>query len=213
MATLRLHHLVPLACVTLAPLGPIAAYAQQGARLLDVTEPITYFIASGPPESGVRETDRTLARWALEAWGGLADPPLQMVAGPESSATVRVYWVPAGGGLYGEMRGRVVDGRRAADVYVHPDTESLGADIAAVARADPLFRDSVVYLTCVHELGHAFGLRHTSAFADIMYSFQFGGDFVAYFLRFREKLGSWNDFRDARPFSDGDERAFRTLYP
>lgn len=202
---------VSLAVVSASVLGAPSVGAQADSRL-DVSEPITYFVVQGPPDSGVRGTDRTLAQWALEAWARLADPPLRLVPGAERTATLRVYWVGPAAGLYGETRGRTVGGRLAADVFVHPDTESLGADIAAVARRDPLFRDTIVYLTCVHELGHAFGLRHTSAFADIMYSFQYGGDFVAYFKRFRDKLERREDIRDASLFSDGDVRAFEALY-
>ena len=193
--------------------APILAYSQQGIWQLDLSESITYFIAEGSAESGFKEGDRALAEWALEAWGRQADPPVDMVPGPEASATIRVYWVPAGEGLYGEMRGRVVEGRLAADVFVRPDTDGLGPDIARRARLDPLFRDAVVYLTCVHELGHAFGLPHTSAFADIMYSFQYGGDFVAYFMRFRDQLEVRDDIGRASPFSTADSEAFRSLYP
>ena len=206
-----------LSALFVAATAPLAATQrplfQQDIWRLDRSGPITYFIAEGSPESGFKEGDRTLAEWALEAWGRQADPPVDVAPGPEASATIRIYWVPAGAGLYGEMRGRMVNGRLAADVFVHPDTEALGLDIAQRARLDPLFRNTVVYLTCVHELGHAFGLAHTSAFADIMYSFQYGGDFVAYFMRFREQLEAWNDIQQASPFSAADSDVFRALYP
>jgi hypothetical protein len=190
----------------------LAAYSQQDVWRLDRSEPITYFIAEGSAASGFKEGDRALAEWALEVWGGQVAPPVDMVPGPEASATIRVYWVGSGSGLYGEMRGRMVEGRIAADVFVHADTDGLGPDIAQRAKSDPLFRDSVVYLTCVHELGHAFGLPHTSAFADIMYSFQYGGDFVSYFMRFRDQLKVRNDIGSASLVSTADRDAFRSLY-
>ena len=213
MAKLRVHWVGALTISVLTLNAPVAAHSQQDDRRLKVAEPLTYFIAEGSSESGFREGDRTLAEWALEAWGRQADPPLDMVPGPEASATIRVYWVAAGAGLYGEMLARRVEGRLAADVFVRPDTDGLGGDIARRARLDPLFRDTVVYLTCVHEVGHALGLPHTSAFEDIMYSFQYGGDFGAYFMRFREKLEVWDDIRQASPFSTADGDALRSLYP
>jgi hypothetical protein len=125
-----------------------------------------------------------------------------------AAPALRIHWVQADQGLYGEARLRVIDGRTVADVYVRPELDGLGADIEEAARSDPLFRDTVVYLTCVHEIGHAFGLPHTDAFADIMYSFQYGGDFVSYFGRFREQLIERDDIRSADPFSEADRAAF-----
>ena len=211
--TCLIHRIALLTITALALYPPVTFSTQQDVWRLDLSEPLTYFIADGSVDSGFQEGDRRLAEWALEAWGKQSYPPLRIVPGAEATATIRIYWVPAGSGLYGEMRGRLVEGRRGADVFVHPNTDNLGPDIAQKARSDSLFRATVIYLTCVHELGHAFGLRHTNRFADIMYSFEYGGDFVAYFMRFREKIEAWDHIPEASPFSTSDARAYRYLYP
>ena len=50
-----------------------------------------------------------------------------------------------------------------------------------------------MYLTCLHELGHALGLSHTAAYADIMYAFGYGGDIPAFFGRYRYALKTRDD--------------------
>ena len=139
-------------------------------------ETVPYFVADGSGRTGYRDGDRELAAWALAAWQRSAGTGLRFETAPESRALVRVYWADPADGQYGEMVPFLVGDRRGAAVYIRPDTGALGPDIARQARLDPLLRDSIVYLTCLHELGHALGLRHTDMFADIMYSFQFGGD-------------------------------------
>ena len=76
--------------------------------------------------------------------------------------------------------------------------------IAADGIKDPLLRDTIVYLTCLHESGHALGLPHTSNFDDIMYNFQYGGDIQEYFARYRRKLGTREDIKKHDGLSPAD---------
>ncbi len=74
------------------------------------------------------------------------------------------------------------------------------------AQADKLLRDAIVYLTCLHETGHALGLPHTASFDDIMYSFQYGGDIPEYFARYRRKLHTRADIRKNSGLSEADRK-------
>ena len=179
---------------------------------LDASGPVTYFIATGVPGSQYRTTDTELARWALAAWAGRTDGALQFVPAPEDSAMLRIYWVPANFGQYGEMRPIVVDGKRGAELYIRPDTDALGGPIAARARDDALYRETIVYLTCLHELGHALGLAHTAVFDDLMFFFGYGGDIVEYFDRYRRALRSRDDIASQAGLSADDVATLRALY-
>jgi hypothetical protein len=198
--------------LTLSSLAGPAAQ-QRGLRALDTSTAIGTFVAAGDPREGYRPADRQLAEWALAAWRSAAGPMLRLTPAPESSARVRLYWAGPQSGQYGEMRALLVNGQAGAAVYIRPDTVSLGPDIHALATSDPLFRDTVVYLTCVHELGHAFGLEHTADFRDIMYSFQHGGDFVEYFSRYRRRLKSRDDIAHVAGMSAADAAKVKALYP
>ena len=186
--------------------------AQPRSRALDASAPIGIFIADGDPRERYKPADRQLAQWAFDAWQRGAGPALRLAPAPEASARVRLYWAGPQSGLYGEMRALRVDGQPGAAVYIRPDTTALGPDIDALATSDALFRDTVVYLTCVHELGHAFGLQHTADFRDIMYSFQYGGDFVEYFSRYRRQLKTRNDIARVSGMSEADLATVRRLY-
>ena len=192
--------------------GVRAASPQALIERLDSSGPIGYFIADGRGKTGFHANDTELARWALESWQRASGNAIRFEPAFELSALVRVYWAEPSEGQYGEMQSLMVGGRLGAAVYIRPDMASLGPDIARRAARDPLLRDSIVYLTCVHELGHALGLRHTRDYADIMYFFGYGGDIPNYFGRYRTQLTARADIAKVSGLSAGDVAKLRELY-
>ncbi|HEX9636260.1 MAG TPA: matrixin family metalloprotease [Acidobacteriota bacterium] len=181
-------------------------------RALDARAPIPYHIAA-PSESGNREGDPELAEWALRDWERAAGGALRFRKVPEAQALLRLYWVGSGRSQFGEMRPFELGGRRGAAVFVRPGTDGLGGRLAERAFRDRLFRDTIVYLTCVHEIGHGLGLDHTRDFRDIMYFFGYGGDIENYFLRYRRRAHRRADFQGQSGLSQADIERLRQLYP
>jgi len=139
--------------------------------------------------------DADLARWAFTAWENASKGRLHFVETKDrAAAQIQVVWITSSAGLYGETDGKIVN-------------VSLPEGIK-----DPLLRDTIVYLTCLHESGHALGLAHTAAFADIMYSFQYGGDITEYFARYRRQLSVRSDIRKHSGMSDEDRRRLVELW-
>lgn len=175
----------------------LAALPSSFASAADVTywiEPctLTASLACAPQ-------DVDLARWAFSAWENASGGRLHLIENKDrAKSLIRLLWAQKDGGLYGETQPIEVDGRPGAEIHVLAEPPNQG---------DRLLRDAIVYLTCLHESGHALGLSHTRAFADIMYSFQYGGDIDEYFGRYRRLLMTREDIRKNSGMSAADRAA------
>lgn len=177
-------------------------------------ETFTYWIEPcTKPEAECEASDEQLAEWALDAWARASSGNLDFVRSPLSKARIRLYWASTGNrGLYGEARAITVDGKPGAEVDIRPSLHALGHKIEGVGSQDRLFRHTVVYITCLHETGHALGLPHTRAFSDVMYSFEYGGNILDFFGRYRRKLETREDIQRVSGLSSEDERRLMSIY-
>jgi hypothetical protein len=145
--------------------------------------------------------ERAMRTWTSAAAGRFK---LERATG-EEPATMRIRFV-RGSGLYGESRPLADD--RTGEIY-RADV-FITADVAG----DRLDRSIVLYLTALHEIGHALGLPHNNDFGSIMYAFRLPGDGERYFGAYRNRLRSPDDIGTpaATGLSEADAQTLRALY-
>jgi hypothetical protein len=155
------------------------------------------------PARGDQLVERAMRTWAAASDGAFTLRRTFV----ERDAGIRVYFNGAGGN-YGETRPHV---NRATGLIDEAEV-AIAAD--APIQVDTLTRDIIVYLTALHELGHALGLEHTANFDDIMYLFRQPGDGPRYFGNYRRLLRTGDDIGTATAtgLSAYDVAALRGLY-
>jgi matrixin len=154
------------------------------------------------PPQGDQLVERAMRTWTTASDGAFALRRTFLA----KDAGIRIYFNGAGGN-YGETRPHI-----DANGLINAAEVNIAAE--APIEVDPLTRDIVVYLTALHELGHALGLEHTRNFDDIMYLFRQPGDGPRYFGNYRKLLRSADDIGSgvATGLSSYDVKTLRALY-
>ena len=151
-----------------------------------------------------RERNRELVRLAVINWQEVAGDLLRFEESEEFPAEgLRIFFArdqPNFGTAKPEVDAETGE-IRSADVIIAPDP-----------MGDRLQRDLIVYLTALHELGHALGLAHSERRGEIMFGFHGPSDAEWTFRAYRKKLHSIKDIGSARAITDADRRAIRALY-
>jgi hypothetical protein len=177
--------------------------------------------------TGVVRASHWAPRATIRTW---IDPAHAPAGGDRLVERAMQTWTAAAEGRFRLERTAASD---AADIRVHfftrdwrygmtearPDPRSgllthAEVVVAADADGDALDHQIVVYLTALHELGHAIGLSHSSDIADIMYLFRQPGDGERFFGAYRRRLRSADDIGSERAtgLSADDARSLRALY-
>jgi hypothetical protein len=143
---------------------------------------------------------------AMKNWTDASNGQLTLVpASSRAGASIRVFFVSSDS-VYGEAAPRV-----------DPVTGFIAQADVAINNAvpdSPLDAAIVLYLTALHELGHAIGLPHSDTFSAIMYRFRRPDDGARYFGAYGKRVRSIDDVGGARAtgVDAEDAAALRSLY-
>ncbi len=186
---------IPVAMIAALVSAPV--FAQRWAPRTRIG---VWIDASHAPPAG-----EILVARAMAAWSGIAEGRLTLErVADRATAGIRVRFVP-GDRTFGETEPRV----DVAGTIV-----SAEIALADDPGGDLLTQRITVYLTALHEIGHALGLPHSDRFESIMYRFRRADDGERFFTRYRLSLRSPADIGSstASGLSDEDVRALRALY-
>lgn len=152
------------------------------------------------PPGGDALVEKAMKTWTTAAAGRFT---LERIA--DDGAPVRVHFMSADY-RYG------VTAPRVSPQSGHIERAEVA--VAADAGRDALERRIIVYLTALHELGHALGLEHTTDITSIMYLFREPGDGDRFFGTYRQRLKSADDIGSpiATGLSADDVVTLKKLY-
>ena len=147
-----------------------------------------------------------LVERAMKNWSDASSGQLTLVrVNTRAEAAIRILFVQSDTN-YGEAAPRV-----------DPSSGFIArADVAINAAVPDDLMDAriIVYLTALHEIGHALGLAHSDTFSAIMYRFRRADDGARYFGAYRNLVRSLEDVGSVRAtgLDPEDITALRRLY-
>jgi matrixin len=153
------------------------------------------------PAGGDQLVERAMSTWTTSANGLLKLERL----GTRDGADIRVHFFTR------DWRYGMTEARPDPRSGLLTSAEVI---VAGDADGDDIDRQIVIYLTALHELGHALGLSHTADITHIMYLFREPGDGERFFGAYRRRLRSADDIGSARApgLSSDDVKNLRALY-